>query len=97
VATPPAGTTISPAITMAAAGPAEMSTAAAPAAVALLARLDTEHPVLAVRPVRELSAAARGLPAPPEVKFLVVAAVSVPASFVVGHFVTRSPESTGVV
>lgn len=95
--TPPAGATISPAITMAAAGPAEMSTAAAPAAVALLARLDTDHPVLAVRPVRELSAAARGLPAPPEVKFLVVAAVSVPASFVVGHFVTPIPGVNRVV
>ena len=82
---------------MAAAGPAEMSTATAPAAVALLARLDTDHPVLAVRPVRELSAAARGLPAPPDVKFLVVAAVSVPASFVVGHFVTPIPRVNRVV
>ena len=72
-----------------------MSTAAAPAAVALLARLDTDHPLLAVRPVRELSAAARGLPAPPEVKFLVVAAVNVPASFVVGHFVAPIPGVKG--
>jgi hypothetical protein len=39
----------------------------------------------------------RGAPWPPEVKFLVVAAAGIPASFAVGYLVTRVPGVNRVV
>ena len=51
------------------------------------------HPLVLVG----LSIAIRGLPWPPEVKFLIVAAVGVPASFAVGHLATRTPGVNRIV
>jgi glucans biosynthesis protein C len=51
------------------------------------------HPLVLVG----LSIAARGLPWPPEVKFLIVAAVGIPASFAVGDLMTRIPGINRVV
>lgn len=51
------------------------------------------HPLVLVG----LSVASRGLPWPPEAKFVIVAAVGIPASFIVGHVVTRLPGINQVV
>lgn len=51
------------------------------------------HPLVLVG----LSIAMRGLPWPPEVKFLIVAAIGVPASFAVGHLATRAPGVNRVI
>jgi peptidoglycan/LPS O-acetylase OafA/YrhL len=51
------------------------------------------HPLVLVG----LSIAVHGLPWPPEVKFLIVAAVGVPASFAVGHLATRTPGVNRIV
>jgi peptidoglycan/LPS O-acetylase OafA/YrhL len=51
------------------------------------------HPLVLIG----LSVAMRGVPWAPEVKFLVVAATGIPASFAVGYVLTRVPGVNRVV
>jgi peptidoglycan/LPS O-acetylase OafA/YrhL len=51
------------------------------------------HPLILIG----LSIAARGLPWPPEIKFLIVAAVGILASFAIGHLTVRVPGINRVV